>query len=313
MTIASNHPARNYPEPIVIPAASEHTHTIILLHGQCNSAHQLVESLYRAKTSNPSGSSLLLRFPNIRWVFPIAPSVKRWTAAPRVASDPPVHEWFPMASPIDPTEKEEWQIPALQAAVFQILRLLVIEQQRLGGDATRIIIGGICQGAAVASILFLIRYVRFGGFIGLKGWLPYARLFEAFHRREERDVPRGDFYTNLLELPFSRTRALVGDEWWDDPNFTADPVFLSHGVEDPYIDSSHGESARELLEVLGYRVIWKEYYGAEEDGHWLKEPEEMDDLAWFIEKAIARRSQQVIQPESQVVYQPHYPVAYIEA
>lgn len=39
---------------------------------------------------------------------------------------------------------------------------------------------------------------------------------------------------------------------------------------------------REILKKLQMKVTWKEYVGADNEGHWLKDPEEFDDIASFL-------------------------------
>jgi len=52
------------------------------------------------------------------------------------------------------------------------------------------------------------------------------------------------------------------------------------------IDISLGRQASDILSSIGVRVDWKEYSGAERDGHWVKEPEEFDDIVTFLKKRL---------------------------
>jgi predicted esterase len=65
----------------------------------------------------------------------------------------------------------------------------------------------------------------------------------------------------------------------------ATPVFLGHGVDDAVVDVELGRRAHEVLADVGFQVAWKEYSGAELEGHWLKAPEQIDDIASFLLKA----------------------------
>lgn len=64
--------------------------------------------------------------------------------------------------------------------------------------------------------------------------------------------------------------------------FLRTPVFLGHGTDDAYVDVSLGCQARVVLSDIGFDVTWKEYVGAEQEGHGYKEPEELDDIAWVL-------------------------------
>ena len=59
--------------------------------------------------------------------------------------------------------------------------------------------------------------------------------------------------------------------WWGEG-------FLGHGRDDVYVDVELGEGAARVLEGMGYEVVWKTYEGAEEEGYWNKEPEEVEDM-----------------------------------
>jgi predicted esterase len=61
-------------------------------------------------------------------------------------------------------------------------------------------------------------------------------------------------------------------------------VFLGHGTDDAFVDVELGRQARGVLSRAGCIVEWKEYAGAEQEGHWLKAPEEMDDIAHFLQR-----------------------------
>lgn len=63
------------------------------------------------------------------------------------------------------------------------------------------------------------------------------------------------------------------------------PVFIGHGRDDAYVNIELGQQAHQLLTDVGFTAVeWRDYEGAEQEGHWLKEPVEMNDLARFLEK-----------------------------
>lgn len=61
------------------------------------------------------------------------------------------------------------------------------------------------------------------------------------------------------------------------------PVFLGHGSDDAYVDVELGHQARHFLTRAGLAVQWKEYSHADQQGHWLKVPEEEDGIARFLQ------------------------------
>jgi len=60
------------------------------------------------------------------------------------------------------------------------------------------------------------------------------------------------------------------------------PVFIGHGSDDAYVDVELGRQAADVLRLGGWKVEWKEYVGAEVEGHWFKVPDEMDDIFSFL-------------------------------
>lgn len=61
------------------------------------------------------------------------------------------------------------------------------------------------------------------------------------------------------------------------------PVFLGHGTEDKTVRPSLGEDARRVLSSLGFSVSWELY---DEQGHWYKLPDEIDDIAEFVKTKV---------------------------
>ncbi|OJD18169.1 hypothetical protein AJ78_01781 [Emergomyces pasteurianus Ep9510] len=60
------------------------------------------------------------------------------------------------------------------------------------------------------------------------------------------------------------------------------PVLLLHGTDDAWIDVELGRQAHRSLKELGMQVDWEEYSGAENEGHWVKEPEGVDTIVKFL-------------------------------
>lgn len=62
------------------------------------------------------------------------------------------------------------------------------------------------------------------------------------------------------------------------------PVMLGRGSDDAYVDIELGSQARDTLTGVGFAVEWKVYEGAEQEGHWFKTPEQIDDMANFFSR-----------------------------
>lgn len=156
-----------------------------------------------------------------------------------------------------------------------MLRLIDEEVELLGGDASKLIIGGISMGMATALVSMLVRGDngkggRLGGFVGASGWLPFAGVIQ-----EEVGKEVGEVLTEKLGLD----KTVEGREG----ELKGVPVFLGHGEDDAYVDFELGQKVRKVLEEkVGMKVVAKNYAGADEEGHWLKEPEEVEDIVEFL-------------------------------
>ncbi|EPS36242.1 hypothetical protein H072_10309 [Dactylellina haptotyla CBS 200.50] len=256
-----------FTDPHVIEPTSHHTHTIIFLHGRGSSGEELAESLSETKLSTDGEITLFSRFPSIRWVFPCAKPNYSTVFKEEMT------EWFDIYSLTFPSEKEDLQISGLRSSVLHLRQVIGQELGRLDGDVGKVILSGISQGEATALVLFLLQEHKFGGFMGFSGWLPLSRHIEG-----------------PSSIPSSIIASLgLQSEGIDiNPSVPNIPVFLGHGRYDAYVDISLGHQVRDMLSKIGYSVSWKEYEGADEEGHWLKEPEEFGDIVEFIESIIGK-------------------------
>ncbi|KAF3911032.1 hypothetical protein AA313_de0203107 [Arthrobotrys entomopaga] len=262
----------NFPEPLIVTPQFQHTHTIVFLHGRGSTGEELADSLSEASltknTSSEQSVTLFTRFPTIKWVFPSA-KLNYSTVFQEEMT-----EWFDIYSLTDVSAKEELQIAGLKTAVTYLRRVMQREIELLKSDASKIILAGISQGEATAIMLLLLKEYTLGGFMGFSGWIPLAkRLDEA----SANDIPDLIIHTLGIE-----------EDYKSGAIFEEIPVFLGHGIDDVWISINDGRHVRDTLSRIGFEVAWKEYTGAEEDGHWLKEPEEFDDIVEFIEGIIER-------------------------
>ncbi|KKK19855.1 hypothetical protein AOCH_000571 [Aspergillus ochraceoroseus] len=258
-----------------------HTHTVILLHGRGSNGPEFREEFFASLTSD--GVNLPARFPSWRWVFP--------TSRERddTRFQEPMSAWFDAYSLSDIHEHQDLQIEGLKESVSFMLDLIMAELQLLSGRPRRLFIGGISQGMATALWAFLCLPSRLrepvGGFLGFCGWLPYSQQIEdilaSFMQAHAR---------NMTEVGAKVTHLLLDLTGWpcggaNELQFhgvQTTPVLLSHGVDDAVVDIGLGQRARSILSRLGLSVEWKEYHGADNEGHWIPEPEGFDDIVRFL-------------------------------
>ncbi|KAG9501588.1 hypothetical protein J7337_007279 [Fusarium musae] len=270
------------PTYIVEPTES-HTHTVVLLHGRGSSGEEFAQELLE-ETLLSDQSSLAQKLPSWRWVFPS--SRELWSTA--FEEDMPA--WFEASSLTDTIARQDLQIPGIRQSISYIKTILDQEIERLGGDTSRVVLGGISQGAAVAiwTLLCLDSVERpLGAFFATNTWLPFASSIENYLSNEQKSpIDTGtEFVAGMLAQskvshPQSRERP---------PSTT---VFLGHGTDDAYVDVELGRKARDIIIQAGFTVEWREYQGAEQEGHWFKAPEEVDDLLNFLMKHVEKPKQQ---------------------
>jgi lysophospholipase II len=277
------------PRHVYFPATAAHTSTVILLHGRGSSGSELASDLAEAHTSG--NKTLFAHFPSTRWVFPSAR--RQWSDRWKVE----ISEWFDLVSLEDPDSEPKKQVPGLRESVEYILRIIEEEVARLDGNSDRVVLGGFSQGMAVAMAALVCCRKRLGGFVGAMGWIPFASRLASLLDQGEVEKAAG-FYRWSLGFTSTQQKSLRAKSETASPFEAAKqettvssslqtPIFLGHQVHDKWVDVRLGETARETLSRLGFQVCWKTYQDGEGDGHWLKEPEQFDDIVLFLEKSFS--------------------------
>ncbi|WZH47327.1 Alpha/Beta hydrolase protein [Fusarium acuminatum] len=277
MTERSNQPANtsdSFGPVFVVEPVTPHTHTAILLHGRGSNGEEFAQELFD-ETKLSDGTSLAQALPSWRWVFPS--SRELWSTA--FEEDMPA--WFEAHSLTDTTARQDLQIPGIKESVNYLKRVLEEEIRKLDGMTENVVLGGISQGAAVGMWTFLCHdhlERPLGAFFGTNTWLPFAHSIENHPHDSSTEQSQVDAFMDdmLASAKSSLTQ--------DGEAFLSTPIFLGHGVDDAYVDVDLGREAREVFTRIGFSVEWKEYTGAELEGHWIKSPEEVNDLLDFLVK-----------------------------
>jgi lysophospholipase II len=272
----------------VFGAETNHTHTIVLLHGRGSTGDEFAEEIFESTLSTPK--SLQETFPTCRWVFPSSSTT--WSAT----FQENMSAWFEASSLTNVTANQALQVKGIKESVRYIHAVLRHEIDLLGGISERVILGGISQGAAVGLWTFLSQKnpaQNLGAFFGASAWLPFENEIEMeFSARNSISNPEGvkgdgEEGVNFVHEMMNPLREFLLQSKGFHP---LPPIFLGHGSDDAYVDVELGRQANRLLSQIGFMVEWKEYAGAEQEGHWLKVPDEMDDIVHFLKKVIASHS-----------------------
>jgi predicted esterase len=189
-------------------------------------------------------------------------------------------QWFDMWSVENHLEKNEIQIDGLRESVKEILDLIRTEAALISPD--RIILGGISQGCATAIHALLYGGIRLGGSIGLSSWLPIEpeiTITMADNLAWSMVGNRLQYSHKMLNKPTDQaeTTSVLSD--LSSTSVLGTPVFLSHSRDDDVATIANGEKLSTTLERLGMTVSWRPY---EDGGHWINEPQGVDDIVSFI-------------------------------
>ena len=237
------------------------------------------------------------RLPGWRWMFPT--SRARWSTR----FEEEIYSWFDAYSLTDINERSNLQLPCLRESVVDILQVIESGTEMLDGRASRIYIGGISQGMATPLWWLLCCAVLgrhqepIGGFLGFCDWLPFANLLESLNEQLHDDqslelgLTLGSIKELLVEM-FPNIESLQVTQSVDAhgrPFTISTPIFLSHGTDDIWVPVELGRQAARVIKKLANHVEWNEFTGAEEEGHWIKEPGGFDRIIQFIEKQLEHK------------------------
>jgi lysophospholipase-2 len=261
----------------IVEPKSEHTHTAVMLHGRGSTGQEFAEEFFESMLSD--GSSLSEKLPGCRWVFPS--SQELWSTM--FQEDMPA--WFEAHSLVDITARQDLQVRGIRDSVNHITVIVNEEIRRLDGNPQRLLLGGISQGGAVALWTLLCQQdsaMRPGAVVVASTWLPFATNIErTFARQSGPDETQETEFDGFVEQMIA-IKTLPGTTGVVQISHRLPPVFIGHSVDDAYVDFELGRQAARILAQAGLQLEWKEYSGAEEEGHWFKIPDEMDDIHGFL-------------------------------
>lgn len=248
----------------IVSPVEEHTHTVIFLHGRDSTADEFADEFFESQATDDR--TLLEAFPGYKWVFPTARTINS------ARFDTEMSQWFDMWSVESPEERRQSQVDGLKESIAYIISIIRNEASIVVPE--RIILGGISQGCATAIYALLFGGIRLGGFIGLCSWLPFQEEIHA--------LSTGSPAATIASLRAAQITANLSPNHSD---FKADvlttPIFLSHSKDDEVVPIQNGDKLHQGLKHLGM-VIRRETY--EDGGHWINEPQGVDDMVEFINK-----------------------------
>ena len=223
------------------PTLSHHTATIVWLHGTGDAGAGFA---FLRKAA-------MAELPHVKWVLPDAPVI-----ALTAANGARKRAWFDVTDfPIHQTGEASLEsapfadTARLEASVAQVHRWIAAEVAQ-GVPASRIVLGGFSQGAALALWATARHEEKLGGVALWSGYAPAA----------------GQLASALHDAPSKST-----------------PHLCCHGALDDKILPECGAKVCELLRQVGVPVTQKVYAGIDHACC----PEQINDLVLFLRHQIA--------------------------
>ena len=291
------------PTPFVIQPTETHLHTIILFHGRDSSGPEFVSDLFDNDSDEssqvthqyetranvpPDPDNVRRRLPNWKWVFPSAPPSHFTTFKQDLT------EWFDVYSLDDPAARPELQVPGLKASITYALELIRDEASKLSTSKGCLVLGGISQGAVMATHALLFEYskptpAKVGAFVGFSTWLPFSDKIQSFTDFSYMSKAGATIDKNINIRAKLSSLYIVGLGLGERPSDERDdesmrslkevPALLEHCQDDDVVDIALGRAMSDTLKDIGLDVLWKEH---ERGYHWIKEPEGLNDLVGFL-------------------------------
>ncbi|KAK7536095.1 Alpha/Beta hydrolase protein [Phyllosticta citribraziliensis] len=248
----------------ILNPSAEHSHTVIFLHGRDSTAPEFAVEFFESQASDDK--TLPEIFPSFKWVFPT--STLRNSARFSIE----MSQWFDMWSLEDPEEQKETQKAGLSESISSILIAIEDEASLIGTE--KIILGGISQGCATAIHALLQGERKLGAFVGLCSWLPFQAEIQSITKTARSPAETRDRLRCLFRLQHHRENKLN--------SALETPVLLAHSEDDEVVSIRYGEKLSRGLMELGMPVEWRTY---KHGGHWVNEPQGIDDMVGFSHEA----------------------------
>lgn len=198
-----------------------HQFTIVFLHDQDCYDYEFGERTLEVFDKKGLGVSQSL--PSLKWIFPSAGAAK--TTLPD--NDDPC-TWFEVATSSytsgkdgNEEDEEDDENDGLTGSIDYVVSVITKEIKLVG--ESKVILGGVGQGCAVAVHALLETGKRLGGFVGAGGWTPKLDELNEMNKNNK-----------ALQTP----------------------IFLTHCKNDRIVSFKYGEQLRGALMRLGAKVQW---------------------------------------------------------
>ncbi|KAJ7368823.1 Phospholipase/carboxylesterase [Mycena albidolilacea] len=168
---------------LTVAALSKHTATVIFVHGLGDSGHGW----------KPVADMFKSQLPHVKWILPHAPALSVTANAGMV-----MPAWFDILSfGFNAAEDEKGMLQTMHS-----LNQLITAEVDAGIPASRIVLGGFSQGAAMTVLTGLTAERKLAGLAVLSGWLPLREKIKAMASDHAASIPI--FWAQGAEDPLVR-------------------------------------------------------------------------------------------------------------
>ncbi|EHK21251.1 uncharacterized protein TRIVIDRAFT_52210 [Trichoderma virens Gv29-8] len=207
--------------PLVFPAVSRHTATVIFIHGLGDTGNGWADAVQMWQRKH--------RLDEVKFVLPNARIMPI-----TVNQGYPMPAWFDVKSlgptaggTLDARSRQEDEAGILESRAY--LYSLIQQEVSDGISSDRIVLGGFSQGGAMSIFSGLTAPFKLGGIVGLSSWMLLSHKFKEF-------VPESN------------------------PNKET-PIFMGHGDIDQLVLYEWGLATEQKLKEFGYDVKLETYEG----------------------------------------------------
>ncbi|TDL29642.1 Phospholipase/carboxylesterase [Rickenella mellea] len=181
---------------LTVPPRTKHTATVIFVHGlgDTGAGWEPVAQMFGADNA----------LSHVKWVLPHAPTM---SVTANMGMEMP--SWFDILSFGFNSEEDE---PGM-LKTMRSLNELVGAEVDAGMPASRIVLGGFSQGAAMSLLTGLTSERKLAGVVSLSGWLPLRAKFKSMASNCARSIP----------------------------------IFWGHGLDDPLVNFALGQASANFL------------------------------------------------------------------
>ncbi|KAH8654434.1 putative acyl-protein thioesterase 1 [Tricladium varicosporioides] len=197
--------------PLVVPAVTKHTATVIMAHGLGDSGAGWISLAQNWRRRQ--------KFQEVKFIFPNAPNIPI-----TVNFGTHMPGWYDIVRPRSSTSFDDLQDGQDEVGIIRsqnVLQGLIKSEIEAGIPSTRIVLGGFSQGGAMSIFTGITSPQKLGGIFGLSCYLLLHNKIKDYLPKDNpnKDTPifmgHGDSDPLVLPAWGKKTAEVLKSEGWD--------------------------------------------------------------------------------------------------